>query len=662
MTALVTNSGERGGLSNFPAASLGVDLLRAGAETACVTLRSDDGSLFQALPEAAFIIERDTGQILAANPAAASLHGYTPDELIDRRAAELCAEPLETKGARPHKRRDGTTFQGEATVSSIEWNGRGAFVVLIRDVTERQKMEDALKESRALLSNAFNRNPLLMSVADLSTDRYLEVNDAFCARSGFTREEMIGKTAIELGMITEQERDSLAQRLFAAPKNSAIELTIRTRNGTLLSCRYWGEVVQSSEGLKLFAAAEDATEQKKLEARLAQADRLASMGMLAAGLAHEVNNPLAYVLGNLEALSQALPKLVDEVKRHEALHGGAQLLEPALLDGVLDAVRDALEGSLRIKKISRSLDTFARAEQVSLESVDVNRALEAALSMAHNEVKHRAQLVKELGPLPPVLASDGKLAQVFLNVLINAAQAIPEGKVEENRITVRSWTEGAHVLADISDTGPGMSPAILSRVFEPFFTTKKLGQGSGLGLAISKNIITEFGGELRIESAPGQGTRVIVKLPASPQAATEARPGAEQQPREANVRGRILLVDDEAPILRVLTRLLGEHETVTAASGREAKALLEKDSAFDVIFCDLMMPDLTGMDLHAWLAATNPVLASRVVFISGGAFTPHAAAYLASVPNLKLDKPLQPARIKELAAEFVLAARGHQRP
>ena len=619
--------------------------------------RHNDAPVFEALPDAAFVIERDTGQILSANPAAARLHGYSPDELTSRTLAELSPEPLEKTDGRLHRRKDGTTFYAEASASALTWEGRSASVVVVRDITERKAMEDALRESRALLSNAFNRNPLLMSVADLSTDRYLEVNDAFCARVGMRRDEMVGRTAVELGLITKDERDSLAQRLFAAQNKSAIDLTIRPRNGPPISCRYWGEVVQSAEGLKLFAAAEDATEHKKLEARLAQGDRLASMGMLAAGLAHEINNPLAYVLGNLEVIASNLPALASLIRQLEPA-AVEKTLGKGVLEALLDSARDALEGTLRIRKISRSLDTFSRAEQVSVACVEIHRPIEAAVAMAHNEVKHRAVLVKELGQVPPVLASDGKLAQVFLNLLINAAQAIPPGNVERNHIRIRTWAEEGQVLAEVSDTGPGMPAAILERVFEPFFTTKKVGEGSGLGLAISKNIITEFGGELRVESEVGKGTRVWMRLPAAiVPVSPSPGPSVPEQVSPPGMGGRILVVDDEDPIRRLLKRLLVGHEVVGASSGREAKTLLERDADFDVIFCDLMMPDMTGMDLHAWMVTANPGLAGRVVFISGGAFTPHAADYLGSVSNLKLDKPIPPERIRTIAAEMVLQRR-----
>ncbi len=766
--------------------------------------QNDDRSLFDALPDAAVIVARDTGLILAANVSAEGLYGYPRNALIGLSVATLSAEPVETMNAvrdgvafvpkRVHRRKDGTTFMAEASASPVEWGVSLALAIVVRDITERVVMEAALRESKALLSNAFHKNPLLMSVADLATARYLEVNDAFCARTGFAREEMLGRTAVELGLLNEQERDLLAQRLFAAPKNTAIELLIHSKSGAPINCRYWGEVVQTAEGLKLFAAAEDVTEhreiakareealsrlekissrvpgvvyqyrlrpdgsscfpfvsaaireiyrvspeevqddaslvftrlhpddfdavvasiqqsaraltpwrheyrvkfddgtvrwllgsalperepdgavlwhgfitdvteRKNLEARLAQGDRLASMGMLAAGVAHEINNPLAYVLGNLEALASDLPKLIGLVQRLDprvlAGVGGdaAELLRPGALDAMTEAAQDALEGTVRIRKISQGLGTFARPERVELDSVEINAALEAAAAMAHNEVKYRARLVKDLGDVPDVLASDGKLAQVFLNLLINAAHAIPEGNVEHHRIGLRTWSEGAHVFAEVSDTGHGIPPELLERVFEPFFTTKKVGTGSGLGLAISKNIVTGFGGDLRVESKVGEGTRVIVRLPVSQARPASPAPSPMLARAAPSGRGRILVVDDEEPIRRILERMLGEHEVVTAASGREARALLEKDPAFDVIFCDLMMPDLTGMDLHAWLVTAMPALAPRVIFVSGGAFTPHAVDYLAGVSNVRLEKPIDPVRLRALASERVRAAR-----
>jgi CheY-like chemotaxis protein len=198
----------------------------------------------------------------------------------------------------------------------------------------------------------------------------------------------------------------------------------------------------------------------------------------------------------------------------------------------------------------------------------------------------------------------------------------------------------------------------MGRIFEPFFTTKGVGMGSGLGLAICKNLVSELGGEIRIESQTGSGTRFVVQLPVQAEVPAELRPDDMDAAPRASVRGRLLVIDDEEPIRKTLVRLLGrDHEIVTAGSGREGQAILESDSNFDLVFCDLMMPQMTGMDLHAWLAERNPALAGQIVFITGGAFTPRANEYLATAGNLKVEKPFAGANLRKLVSELVIAAR-----
>jgi PAS domain S-box-containing protein len=423
----------------------------------------------------------------------------------------------------------------------------------------------------------------------------------------------------------------------------------------------------------LQATVRDETKMKRLEAVLGQADRLASMGLLAAGVAHEINNPLVYVLYNVESLSQDLPRVTAAAKRcasalrsavgdvpfAEILGQDASLLQPSLLDDVVDRAREALAGTQRIKVISKALGTFSRVESVERARVDLNYAIECAITMAFNEIKYRARLVKDLGPLPSVWASEGKLSQVFLNLLINAAHAIDEGKVDSNRITIRSWTEDGDAFVLVEDTGKGIPPANLPHIFEPFFTTKPMGMGSGLGLAICRNIVADFGGDIRVESGVGKGTRFVVRLPVLTDARETALATATTAAaRPPTPRGRVLVVDDEELILRTMRRVLGdEHEVVTAASGEKGRAILERDQAFDVILCDLMMPEMTGMDLHEWVSAHHPVLADKVVFVTGGAFTPRALAYLGEVRNLKVDKPIEAAALKRLVYAMIVAAR-----
>jgi CheY-like chemotaxis protein len=228
-----------------------------------------------------------------------------------------------------------------------------------------------------------------------------------------------------------------------------------------------------------------------------------------------------------------------------------------------------------------------------------------------------------------------------------AAQAIEEGSVQQNEIRVRTWARGDEVMAEIADTGVGISRENLDHLFDPFFTTKQVGVGSGLGLSICHNIITTMGGAISVESKPGEGTRFTVMLPVSRAPVVEKAAEDEERAAAPGARGRFLIVDDEAHIGEAMERMLSdEHDTVFVESGARAMKLLEQDQTFDGVICDLMMPDVTGMDLHNWLADRNRELANRMIFITGGAFTPRAKAFLNQVENPRLEKPFDPRNLK----------------
>jgi two-component system cell cycle sensor histidine kinase/response regulator CckA len=425
----------------------------------------------------------------------------------------------------------------------------------------------------------------------------------------------------------------------------------------------------------LQATVRDETRAHKERTRVAQTERLASMGLLAASVGHEINNPLAYVLSNVEDLAQTLPKLANVVERcrsglwhalgqvaFEATLGeDAALLEPAALRVTSEQALDALDGARRITLISKALSTFARPDATETTNVELHDAIESAISMAFNEIRFRAKLVKDFGSLPQVRASEGKLSQVFLNLLVNAAHAIDEGDVEGNCITVRTWAEGKSVFAEIQDTGRGIAPAVMERVFEPFFSTKDVGAGAGLGLSICKNIINGFGGDIRVESALGKGARFVVRLPSAEGAAARGAQ-LEQPPALSFLPGRVLVVDDEALLRTLMVRLLAGHEVVSVSSGKEAQDVLEHDQRFDLILCDLMMPDQTGVDIYKWLKQRNARLAERVVFTSGGAFGEATTQYLAECGVLKLAKPFDTRLFKEVVSERIRSAKSAPPP
>lgn len=424
----------------------------------------------------------------------------------------------------------------------------------------------------------------------------------------------------------------------------------------------------------LQATVRDETEVKRLQATLGQADRLASMGALAAGVAHEINNPLAYVLYNIETLATDLPRLSVAIERcvaalrvnvgdaalATALGEEGTLLQPATLKDMSERATDALSGTQRIRAISKAISTFSHMESTKRCRLDVNHAIQSAATMALTSIKFRAKLVVSLGEVPAVWASEGKLSQVFLNLLMNAAQAIDEGNVQGNRVMIRSWVEAEDVFVEVEDTGKGIAPESLQRIFDPFFTTKAPGVGSGLGLSICRNIINEFGGDIRVASEIGTGTRFVVRLPVQSGASDPPPRPSSLIPALPQVRGRILVVDDELAILAMTAQMLGsQHSVVSVASGESACSLLERDRDFDVILCDLMMPGMTGMELHQWLTTHHPVLAERVVFVTGGAGTLQASEYTLRVGNLRLEKPYDSAQLKQLVAQRVAVAKDY---
>jgi nitrogen-specific signal transduction histidine kinase/ActR/RegA family two-component response regulator len=390
--------------------------------------------------------------------------------------------------------------------------------------------------------------------------------------------------------------------------------------------------------------------------QLAISERMASAGMLAAGVAHEINNPLAVIMANLDfvitLLGQLAPdvRLLDRKRREvERLEGDADGLEGRLqeADGPLLDAREAAE---RIRGIVRDVKLFSRPHNEERGAVDVRSVIESSIRMAWNEIRHRAHLVKEYGDVPMVESNEARLGQVLLNLLVNAAQAMPEGRASRNEIRIVTKTAASgHVVIEVRDTGTGIPSAILSRVFDPFFTTKAVGVGTGLGLSLCHRMVTDLGGEIAVESEVGKGTTFQVTLPP---ATSEPRGVAQAKlAKEPARRLSVLVVDDEVAIGRALQRSLDRyHDVVVLTSGKEALSRIASGERFDVILSDLMMPEVTGLDLHEELCRIAPDQAERMIFLTGGAFTDRARDFLDRVPNPRLEKPFEVANILALIA------------
>lgn len=413
------------------------------------------------------------------------------------------------------------------------------------------------------------------------------------------------------------------------------EIVALTVNGSVTT-----DAAGTPTGIVLVARDDRALQQA--QARLRMTDRLAGVGTIAAGVAHELNNPLAFMIANLDFALEELAD-PDDVSR-----------DVARRDELVKALAATRQGAHRMRQIVKELKTFSRVDQDALADVDLPDLLDSALNMLRNEIRHHARLVRQYEAPPLVRANEGRLVQVFVNLIQNAAQAMPAGRAATNEIRVRCRAgDGGDAVVEISDTGEGIAPADLPRIFDAFYTTKPAGVGTGLGLSISREIVAAFGGRIEVDSTVGVGTTVRVVLPAAiaAAAAAHAAPAASpsgDQPVSPSRRLRVLVVDDEIEIGHAITRALGhDHDLVVVHRGADALALLAAgENHFDAVLCDVMMPELTGLELHAALAALRPALARRVVFMTGGAFAADDAEALERTGRPRLDKPFDAATLR----------------
>lgn len=264
-------------------------------------------------------------------------------------------------------------------------------------------------------------------------------------------------------------------------------------------------------------------ELKEAQFHLFQSDKMASVGQLAAGVAHEINNPIGFISSNLRTLGKYVAKMTDFIQAQseireatnvqEALDAIRQKRDDLKLDYIVtdikDLIKDSLEGAERVKRIVQDLKSFSRVDETEYKLSDINAGLESAVNMAIHELKYKATLKKEYGDIPSTMCNLGQLNQVFLNLLVNAAHAIEK----QGEVTIKTWNNGGYIYVTISDTGSGIPEANLKKIFEPFFTTKEVGKGTGLGLSIVYDIIKKHMGEIKVESAPGKGATFTIKLP-----------------------------------------------------------------------------------------------------------------------------------------------------
>jgi PAS domain S-box-containing protein len=492
-----------------------------------------------------------------------------------------------------------------------------------------------------------------------ASDRVMFMNRAATAMIGVPEAEAVGKPIDDVVRFVDARGAALpaltrltpagSGRVDALPRDARL---LTTRGGAAVDIEVEGSVspiALDANSYGTVMVVRNVSERRKLERRLGMTERMAAIGTMAAGMQHEINNPLASIVANVQFTLEMLRSTKD-----------GQLSAEQIRE-LVTALEDASEGGERVRRTVANLRHFSRNAE-SEAPLDVVTAMDEAVRMTAHAVRHHAAVKKDYGPAPPVLAEEGQLARVFMNLILSAAQATGDGSAAQHTITLRTRTDrSGRAVAEVIDDGPGMAPEVVEHLFDPFFVTAPENPEIGLGLAICHSIVMSLGGEIDVESAPGKGTTYRVTLPtAKAHAPAVARKAATAPPAQRATakgqRGRILVVDDEVAIGKAIRRILVTDHDVTLES--DARAALERLSreSFDVVFCDLMMPNMSGMDFFDALAQRSPEQAARIVFLTGGAFSRRSEEFLRDNQNICLPKPFSREAVSSVVRDMIAQA------
>ena len=476
-------------------------------------------------------------------------------------------------------------------------------------------------------------------------------------------EELVGRKLESAQGRPADFMDLIDQRTRKA-RESPLDLALRERKTVILEAAMLrtkdkGErliadsaapVVDDDRVLGAVMVFRDVTDEKGVERQLEAADRLASLGTMAAGVAHEVNNPLLVVTANATLAVETLRELRGFVQ------GAGEPDMAHKFDSIEESVTDIHSAALRIGRVVADLRGFSRTSAGAEDIADIARCVTWAVRTTTHELRQRAQILVNVPESLTVHAEESRLGQVLINLLLNAAQSIEPGQASINEIRVDARAQGDEAVVEVKDTGSGIAPTVLPKIFEPFFTTKPFGVGTGLGLSICHAIVRSAGGRIEVSSEMGVGSVFRVVLQRVPK-----RAASDEPPRlnsTAPRRGRILVVDDELIVLKAMRRILEtQHEIVCAETGKQGLELVSAAADYDLVFCDLMMPDMNGVAFYEQLALTQPELAKKVVFLTGASPTPEFEKFLASVKAKILQKPFDAKRLRQVVASFLMSAR-----
>jgi PAS domain S-box-containing protein len=580
-------------------------------------------SAFRASPDSMAIVDAETNQYLEINEGFEWLFGFTRAEVIGRSPHDLkiLANPedaarlrglLTTEGRVRDAQVEVLTKDGQRrtvlhSIEPILVAGRKCFLRVSHDITESKAAEQAMRDSETKFSTAFRASPMALTIVELATGRFIEVNHAFERISGYTRAEAIGRTTLELALWSAADRAVHVERLRRDGFVRGVVLTFRTRSGQEVHMRSNADVITVDGVQCILTVLEDVSEQRRLElqqatleAQLRQNQKIEALGTLAGGIAHDFNNILTAIVVNQELA------LMD-------IHDSA---------AVTQRLGEIGQASSRAKELVRQILTFSRQQQHERLRQQLQMTVHEALSLVRASLPATIEIIQELSPeAPAVLADAGQVHQVVMNLCTNAAYAMRDkpGCLAVH-LTARHLDEkacrdrpplqpGLHAMLSVTDTGCGMEPAVLARIFEPFFTTKGPGEGTGLGLPMVHGIMRDHDGGIFVTSQPGVGTTFELFFPAAPESAPEA-PIFD----EPILRGHgesILVIDDESAICAAVGAMLGKlgYRVETFCDAEEGLARFRAaPAAFDLVLTDRTMPRLTGPELLGVVQQLRPGL------------------------------------------------------
>jgi PAS domain S-box-containing protein len=624
-----------------------LELLRRAAERAGfgITITQVDAEPYRShyVSELAQkILGRSAEELNVIGGALAAVAPEALGALIDRRTRRERGEPVEDVFETVVLRPDGERVPIQVALSNAIIGGRRCHVACILDLSTRRWAESALRESEERFRKLVQGAPDGVAILRQGAVAYL--NERAARMLGLTRpEDGYGRRITEF-LHPEDAATAMRriQRLEETGKQAAEPNEYRTRSldGRELVVEISSIPIDFDGARAVLAFARDVTERKAIQARLAQAERLSALGVLSAGVAHEINNPLAYVVLNLEVMERELTKSNSQPTPEQ----------------LLERVRQARHGAERVATIVRDLKTFARADGWTRGPVRIESVLESALDVAHSETAKSARVTRRYADVPPVLGNGARLEQVFLNLVLNAAQAMPEGEPGKHEIRIELASNGDTVRVEISDNGAGMPPDVLDRIFDPFFTTKPPGIGTGLGLPICRSIVRAHGGELDVKSTPGHGSTFTVLLPRWVDDKKKSEPSVPEAAPDM-LRGRVLVIDDEAAVGRTLSLVLEpDYDVTVVTSAQEGLAELRaarRAEDFDVVLCDLVMPGMNGQELFEAARRELPGIEARFVFMSGGFTGAEPQEFRREVPNPIFEKPFDLALVRRTLRDMV---------